>query len=341
MRVSQLTVQNFRSYEKRTFELGERTLIEGKNGSGKSNLLEALYLLAVGKSFRADTDREMLAWEQSVGRIKGVLTDGRELEIVLTDGTVAASRKRFLVNGVGKRMADFVGQIRAVLFAPETMELVTGSPSTRRRYLDFVLSQKDREYRRSLSAYEKGLRQRNKILEKIRDGFAQRTQLFFWDNLLIKNGDYITLARGMYLANLRDVRYQIEYDKSVISPERIAQYEHEEVAAAATLVGPHRDDFILKQEDRELAKYGSRGEQRMGVLWLKLAEWDYLKEGEELPLLLLDDIFSELDTRHRDEVTALIERHVAGGGQVVMTTAETDLTLPPQWNLIRLGPDSQ
>ena len=97
---------------------------------------------------------------------------------------------------------DFVGKMRAVLFAPQDMELITGSPSHRRKYLDFVICQMDREYRRCLISYEKGLRQRNKLLSLIRDGLASRTQLYFWDKLLIKNGDYITLKRGEYLQNL-------------------------------------------------------------------------------------------------------------------------------------------
>lgn len=303
--IQKIALQNFRSYEKRDFDLGKKTIIIGENGAGKSNLLEAIYLLATGKSFRADRDSEMLKYGQSFAIVK---TDN--LQITITD------RKKFEVNGIPRRQIDFVGNLRTVLFCPQDMELIVGSPSTRRRYLDFVISQVDREYRRCLISYEKGLRQRNKLLEMIREGLAQRSQLFFWDKLLIKNGEYISLKRSEYLSNLA------EYDKSVISEERLKQYELQEVAAGTTLVGPHRDDFIVNLNSRDVSKYGSRGEQRMAVLGLKKKEIEYL--GGD-PILLLDDIFSELDHRHREEVMNLVNDY---RGQVIITTADRHL-LPP------------
>ena len=224
-----------------------------------------------------------------------------------------AERKGFEVNGVPRRMMDFVGNLKAVMFGPQDMELVTGSPSGRRRYLDFVISQVDREYRRCQISYEKGLRQRNKLLDLIRDGMASRNQLYFWDKLLIKNGEYITGKRGDYLRDLA------EYDKSVISEMRLKQYEVEEVAAGSTLVGPHRDDFIINLDGKDVSKFGSRGEQRMMVWKLKQKEIEYLGGS---PVLLLDDIFSELDHMHREEVAGLIKSYL---GQVIMTSADEHL----------------
>lgn len=311
-----ISLQNFRSYEKRTFEFGDKTIIVGENGAGKSNIIEAVYLLAVGKSFRADRDTEMVAYGQQFSNLNSQISNNDQitnLQITITD------RKKFEVNGVPRRQIDFVGNLRAVLFCPQDMELVTGSPGGRRRYLDFVISQMDREYRRCLISYEKGLRQRNKLLEMIRENLAQRSQLYFWDKLLIKNGEYITLKRGEYLTGLA------EYDKSIISETRLAQYEMEEVAAATTLVGPHRDDFIIKIQDsrskvqKDVSKFGSRGEQRMVVLGLKRKEIEYLGGN---PLLLLDDIFSELDHKHREEVMNLAKNY---SGQVIMTTADRHL----------------
>jgi len=211
--------------------------------------------------------------------------------------------------------------------------LVTGSPSIRRRYLDFVISQADREYRRSLISYEKGVRQRNKLLDLIRDNLATRNQLYFWDKLLIKNGEYMSLKRGEFLAVTGFV-----YDKSVISESRLGQYEQEEVAAGATLVGPHRDDFILEYKSgrageykRDVSKYGSRGEQRMAVWWLKQCEMKYL--GGE-PVLLLDDIFSELDHKHRGEVVEFVKKYP---GQVVITSADEHLVpVEKDWTIIRM-----
>lgn len=334
MCLQRVVLQNFRSYSKAEFDFSSVTVVVGENGSGKSNLMEAIYLLATGKSFRADRDSEMVLYNAQYSMLNAQIDD-ISLQVTITD------RKKFEVNGVARRQIDFVGKLRAVLFSPQDLELVTGSPSGRRRYLDFVISQMDREYRRCLISYEKGLRQRNKLLDLLHEGLADKNQLFFWDRLLIKNGEYITKLREAYLADLAEsanLAYRAEYDRSVISEARLKQYELEEVAAAATLVGPHRDDFVIqilnskfenpnKSEIQnhkylDVSRYGSRGEQRMAVLWLKRGEIRYLGEN---PLLLLDDIFSELDHKHREEVSRLVDQHRQAGGQVVLTAAETNL----------------
>ena len=309
--LNKISLTNFRNYEKREFEFGKNNIVIGNNGVGKSNLLEAIYLLATGKSFRADNDMEMIVYGQQFS-----IVSSENLQITITD------RKKFEVNGIPRRMIDFVGNMRAVLFAPQDMELISGSPGYRRRYLDFVITQTDREYRRSLISYEKGLRQRNKLLSLIREGLPQRHQLYFWDHLLIKDGEYLTLARQKYLGDLGDkgdVGYRAIYDKSIITEERLKQYEVEEVASATTLVGPHRDDFQITSEGKDVSKFGSRGQQRMAVLWLKQGEIRFL--GGD-PILLLDDIFSELDHGHREEVMKLVSDY---GGQVIATTADEHL----------------
>ena len=328
-----LALQNFRSYSKKTFVFSPlTTLIVGPNTAGKTNILEAIMFLATGKSFRADQDREAIAWGEELSRMNAkcqMLNDKCELELVLTSGEVQGQQaplKKYLINGVPRRQVDFVGNLRAVLFWPEHLELVTDSPSLRRKYLDSVLVQVDREYRRNLLSYERGLRQRNRLLDLINEGKAGRGQLLFWNQLLIKAGGYITEKRGEYIhfvneCPMSNVQYQIEYDKSVISEGRLEQYKDEEVAAKATLVGPHRDDFTIFKDEKELSKYGSRGEQRLAVLWLKLAELAYIeKEAGDRPVLLLDDIFSELDDEHRELVVDLI-----GKQQTILTSADRDI----------------
>jgi DNA replication and repair protein RecF len=328
MFITKLGLQNFRNYKKQIVKFGKKMVAVGENGSGKSNLLEAIYMIATGKSFRADREDEVISYGEETANIECTV-DGMQLRIFLSDGTTGVTRKRFEINGVPKRMMDFVGNFRAVMFGPQDLELVTGSPGIRRRYLDFVISQMDREYRRCLVSYEKGLRQRNKLLERIREGLAYRNQLFFWDRLLIKNGEYITDKREEYLGKLNSftkTSFNSKYDKSVISEIRLKQYEAEEVAAATTLVGPHRDDFWVESDGRDVSKYGSRGEQRMAVLWLKQGELKYLTAGEEMPVTLLDDIFSELDHPHRDVVLEMVNIQVKNGGQVIMTTADEHMT---------------
>lgn len=324
MSLVDLTVQNFRSYTQTSFTFDANiNLIVGANAVGKTNILEAVTLLSTGKSFRAGTDREMIRWSESVARIDAHTSDGTELKIQLTGGEEADKRtplKRFFVNGVARRSLDFVGYVPSTLFWPEDLDIVTGSPSIRRRFLDMVLTQTDREYRRNLVSYERGVRQRNRVLEAINSGRAQRSQLLFWDQLLISAGQYITDARAAFLSYVNtfpmsDHAFLAEYDKSVISPARLEQYAQEEVAAKSTLVGPHRDDMhILSKnhgastsgEFRDIAKYGSRGEQRLAVLWVKLAQMAFIETNVgQRPVLLLDDIFSELDSEHRNLVASI------------------------------------
>ncbi|TSC54022.1 MAG: DNA replication and repair protein RecF [Microgenomates group bacterium LiPW_16] len=330
-----LDLANFRNFKENSFSFSPNTtLILGPNTSGKTNILEAIYLLATGHSFRAEVEREMIRYGKEMSNVKCSAEGGsnREtLEIILTTGEVMrakTAKKFYKVNGVGKRMVDFVGLVRSVLFWPEDLNLVTNSPSLRRKYLDLTLSQVDREYRRSLLSYEKGLRQRNKLLEKIRDEGASRSQLLFWDQLLVKNGglltdkriEFIEFVNNLHLSTL-NLQFKLGYDKSVISADRLEQYAQEEVAVGATLVGPHRDDFKFLLDLRDLSCFGSRGEQRLAVLWLKLCELEFIsqKTGER-PILLLDDIFSELDHEHRKHVLELIPQQ-----QTIITT--TDLHL--------------
>jgi DNA replication and repair protein RecF len=334
--ISKLRLSSFRNFKTKLLEFSPKTtVIIGPNASGKTNILEGLFVLSSGKSFRAHTEEEMINYSKDLARVKArVNQDGetKDLEAVLTRGFIdigktapeKVARKKLIVDGISKRLIDFAGNLRVALFGPWDLDLVTESPSLRRRFLDTVLSQVDREYRRASLSYEKGLRQRNRLLLRIRDEGITRSQLLFWDKLLIKNGDYISTAREEFInfvnltPPLDSEVFSLEYDKSAISEARLEQYAEEEVAAATTLVGPHRDDFIFSRARRDLARFGSRGEQRMGVLWLKLAELKFIEEKVGArPTLLLDDIFSELDHKHRDIVMA-----ASRDQQTIITTAD-------------------
>lgn len=333
--IQKVKLTDFRNFKSKIINFSDNiTVIVGPNASGKTNILESLFLLATGKSFKAKVEEETVNYDKDIARVKGKLLSELILEITLTRGFIdigndhpeRVARKKLEVNGVGKRLVDFAGNFKVVLFGPWDLDLVTESPSVRRKFMDTVLSQVDREYRRSVLSYEKGLRQRNKLLYRIREEGISRSQLTFWNQLLIKNGDYISRAREEFISfvnaqkSLNDQLFKLEYDKSAISEGRLEQYAEEEVYAATTLVGPHRDDFIFKKDEksRDLAAYGSRGEQRMGVLWLKMSELNFIEEKTfERPTLLLDDIFSELDHEHRGIVMKLSKKQ-----QTIITTAD-------------------
>lgn len=341
MLIRSIMLHNFRSFSKASFKFSpQTTVIVGPNTSGKTNLLEGIYLLGTGKSFRANIEEEMIKNASDFARVTGRVDSGGEeknLEVFL--GREKNKKKKLAINRLAKRLVDYQGTLRVVLFGPWDLNLITDSPSARRKFLDNVLSQVDREYRRSLLSYEKGLRSRNRLLEYIREGGANRSQLLFWDQLLIKNGDYIAREREEFIAFANNFQFstfnfQLEYDRSAISQARLAQYAEEEVMAGATLVGPHRDDVVFKiKNDKNLAIYGSRGEQRMCILWLKLTELAFIeKVSGEKPVLLLDDIFSELDHRHREIVMQIIQKHQSpalyGAGQTIITTADPHTIAP-------------
>jgi len=292
----------------------------------------------------------MIRYGEEIARVNGTIKQLNnetmtQLEITLTGGEVQGKRvakKLYKVNDVGRRMIDFVGNLKVVIFRPEDSQLILGSPSIRREYLDSVLEQVDAEYRRSSLVYKKGLRQRNKLLDFIRDGKAQTTQLEYWNRLLVKNGELISQKReeliGFYNEAMNQLNGKtikqfnnltIEYDKSPITEMRLQKYAAAELALGATLVGPHRDnlrfkigDLRKKKIDRDLALFGSRGEQRMALLALKLSELAFVtqKSDGDRPVLLLDDIFSELDHQHREIVLSIIE-----GQQTIITTADIHL----------------
>lgn len=325
--IHKVRLQNFRNLPDSVFEFSnETTVIIGPNASGKTNLLEAIYLLSAGRSFKANLEIDLVKEGSDFARVKGLIDEDMKLEIVIS----REKGKRFLINGVSKRMVDFISNLKVVLFGPWDMDLVTSSPSLRRRFLDALLSQVDKEYRRAILSYEKGLRARNKLLLRIREENLSRSQLMFWDQLLIKNGDFVSRKREEFInfVNSFDDKslmkdWRLVYDKSSISKERLLRYADAEIAAATTLVGPHRDDFIFYGGDKELANFGSRGEQRMAVLWLKLAELKYIElTTNQKPTLLLDDIFSELDEKHRESVFRISKNQ-----QTIITTADPDFVI--------------
>jgi DNA replication and repair protein RecF len=358
MNLKQLKLLDFRSYKNKSLQFSkEINVIWGGNATGKTNLLEAIYLLSLGESFKARKIDEMVRFGNEWGRVSGVVEDGdgeKRLEIMITKGEINGKRvakRKFVVDDASKRRVDYVGNMPVVLFRPEDLEILSGSPDGRRSFLDRILFQVDVEYVRSFGVYGQALKRRNKILDAIREGVANKHSLTFWNGLLVKHGQVLTEKRSELIGFINHLwdrsdlfnGLSVEYDKSTISEKRLEQYKNEELAAGYTLVGPHKDDLAVEMKmgqngktgkKRDLGKYGSRGEQRMAILALKMGEIYYLEEQlNEKPILLLDDIFSELDKGHEEEVLRVME-----GRQVMVTTADVkDLDLFGDVNKIKLS----
>lgn len=330
MYVEKLYLQDFRQFAQASWELSpELTLVVAPNGSGKTTLLEALALLATGKSFRAGKTAEMIRFDQEIGRCFALTDDGVRLGVTLTGGMVGERRtqqKYFQLDQTKKRQADFVGNLLTVVFRPEDLRLVEGASNRRRDYLDGPLELTSNVYRQARRAYEAALVRRNKTLKAIKEEALDPGMLHLWDEQLLEHGTIVHQYRQQYVDFVNQKvpfarPYRLVYDHSIVNEARLTQYQNAEIASGHSLIGPHRDDMQIKAmldgKEVDLAVYGSRGQQRLAVLWLKLAELVYLEQKTgRVPILLLDDIFSELD----EEAQALVLEQVGKQTSVITST---------------------
>lgn len=335
--VDSLEIQNFRGLKKLEIEFSPLTLIFGANGSGKTSVLESIRLISTGKSDRESSSSEMINWDSDITKVKITASqlDFSEALLTLTKGYLEfgsvvkpTPKKRLLIDGVPKRPSDFVGRLPSVIFSPDDMDYFSKGPSVRRSAADAVLSQVSSGYRSSLSVYTKALSSRNSLLKRIREGKSRLMELEWWDDLIVKKAEVIELGRKKWVEHVNENRafggsqYRFDYLQSKIDPSRLKEYQYREIASGTTLIGPHRDDFCLHSQlgdqMRMLEKFGSRGQQRMGVLWLKSREIEFLNSYNKKPILLLDDIMSELDDEHRVVVLGFTQSL-----QTLVTTSET------------------
>lgn len=258
-------------------------------------------------------------------------------------------RKQVRVNGVARRSAEVVGQINVVLFTAQDIELATGKPALCRRYLDVVNCQLDRVYLRSLQRYQKVLVQRNHLLRLLQEGEAQPDQLDFWDGELVKSGSYLVQQRRRLVEALdrhaREIHrgisggaedLQVAYAPSVAGDGGLTQIEggfrealegrrKREILQGVTLAGPHRDSLTFMVNGTDVTRFGSRGQQQTVVLSLKMAEAGHIRaEVGDHPVILLDDVFSELDSRRRKHLLGLVALHQ----QVLITATDLDCFEP-------------
>ncbi len=328
-----LSLQNFRNYKKSEFLLSPKTtIIIGPNAIGKSNLIEAIYVLLTGKGNRSD-DKACIQFGKQVARVAGKISDTEgetmDLEVVFSEMTNIFKRK-YLVNKVAKKRTDFADFIPTVHFSPIDLDIVDGQPGVRRKFLDEAIEAVDRDYRQSLTVYIKALKQRNALIKDVQEtGSRDEERFVYWDNLLIKNGQRISRKRAEFIdyVNKREMDlfdFILDYDSSEISIARLEKYKNAEIGAGVTLVGPHRDDVLVKAKSgEEFRNFGSRGQQRLIALELKLAQIALIKERlDKDPILLLDDIFSELDEKNIGRVLDLMNKY-----QTVATTTHKEFVI--------------
>lgn len=343
MRLLSLTLESFRSYQSLELSLDPResiTVLLGDNATGKTNLLEAISVLALLHSPRRAEDADLITWEQTHYRIAGrcARDAGEELALEVVSQVYPRKQRVCFVSGVRTPAMRYVGLLPLVTFTPDQLSLFTGPPALRRHLLDTLLSQASPSYRTALAEYDRAMKQRNSLLRLIREGLEKPHSLDPWDEKLSLLGALITVDRlqlfeTLEMTMLRELTALGEKPQSAhflymrrgegqkeaeIREELLQNLRHfreRDCEMLATSVGPHRDDWVLEVNGRDIATFGSRGQQRAAVLALLLLQASFLemRTGEK-PVLLLDDVFSEFDERHRTSVL-----HAFTGNQVIVT----------------------
>src|SRR3954470_6477202 len=344
VRVTRLSLRNFRSYEAAEVRLGPGlTVVTGPNGAGKTNLLEAIYFACTGRSCRTANEREVVRFGAAVTRLElDAERDGESHRI--TVGFEPGEAKRLQVDGATvDRLTDAAARPLVSVFLPDRLELVLGAPALRRAHLDQVIAALWPARVGTRRAYTAALAQRNALIAAIRAGRAGRGSLPAWDLELARHGVALTADRAAAVAELAAPfaataeALGLEAGAEVAYRPRSRAARAEELAAELaervegdlergfTGHGPHRDELVVRRDGRELRTYGSRGQQRLSLLALLLAERSVLAaERGASPLMLLDDVTSELDALRRERLVELLR---AAGGQSVIAT--TDLAHVP------------
>ena len=341
MYVSKLTLSNFRNYGEQTLELNNGlNIVYGANAEGKTNLLESIYVMSVGKSPRAVKDRELIKWGEDAAYIRADIVKkyaGHKIEIYID-----SSRKRIAVDGLPvARIGELMGTLNVVYFSPDELRIIKQSPNERRRFIDISLAQQSKLYYYTLVRYNKVLAARNKLLK---DGRDVSSTLPVWDEQLAQYGAGLIYMRRQYVNMLAEYartkheslslgreRLDITYDtqcdgesQDELREQLLALYKagaDRDIRLYYTTNGPHRDDMVIRADGIDLRKYGSQGQQRTAALSLKLAELQVFKANTgEYPVLLLDDVLSELDSDRRRALMQSTE-----GVQTVLTCTEYDL----------------
>lgn len=351
MRITRLALKGFRNYKALDIGLSEEvTLLSGKNAQGKTNLLEGIYALSAGRSFRAAKDSEMVGWEEEAAWAKGWVKGGHA-DFTVAFSVSSSGRKVARLNDVEKiRPSELTEIFNVVAFIPDDLDLVKGSPAERRRFLDLHISQLSGIYREKLITYAKALAEKNALLKAYHETEGAHDLLEIYNEKLVEMGSSIIAMRMRAIKELSpkasgtysyiagtDERLSVSYLPSVEAGEdadeagisrvfarKLSVLKPAEIARGGSLAGPQRDDVSLAVDGREASAFGSQGQQRTVAVSLKLAEADIItqKRGDS-PVVLLDDVLSELDEGRKER---LIARFV-GRCQTIITATDAECAM--------------
>ena len=340
MKIKKLSLFQFRNYERAEFApCPGVTVLYGANAQGKTNLLEALVLCCLGRSHRTNKDLDLIRFGQAMARVRAVY-EGNEgaQEILVCLSASEGKKKEVRLNQTPmKRIGELMGHINVVLFSPEDLRLIKDGPESRRRFLDMEISQQQPAYFYALQRYQRALTQRNELLKKIADSAsgALFSTLAEWDALLAAAGGEIISRRKAFIGRLSEAAKEAHFSLSGGKEELTLRYaakaqdalelenflrasRKEDMRRMTTTVGPHRDDLTVLINGRDARLFGSQGQQRTAALSLKLSEIEVMRRDlQRSPILLLDDVMSELDVSRRNMLLSSI-----GGVQTVITCTD-------------------
>lgn len=318
MIIQSLELENFRNYGTLSVHFDSGTnILYGDNAQGKTNILEAVYLSATTKSHKGSKDKDLINFGSEEAHIRTyVMKDGLENRV---DMHLRKNKsKGIAINGQKiKKAADLLGLLNVVFFSPEDLSIIKNGPSERRRFVDMELCQLDSVYLHNLNHYNKIVNQRNRLLKDLYANPGLKDTLFLWDSQLAAFGQKIIERRNTFISQLNEIIYglhlkltggkeelQIVYEPDVLAldfEEKLQKCQERDIRLKQTSIGPHRDDFSFAVGTVDIRKFGSQGQQRTAALSLKLAEIELVKKmTKDVPLLLLDDVLSELDSNRQN-----------------------------------------
>ncbi len=329
MKITNLKIQNFRNYlNQNTNFLNNTNIIIGKNGSGKTNLVEAIYILAFTKSFRGSNDKVVINQETKFTKIKGIINENKvtdNYEFYLTD-----DKKEVKKNNSVLKQSDYVSNINVVLFNPDDLKIIKDSPSERRKFMNLEISQINNDYLKAINYYNKLIKQRNNYLKTIYvNGNSSLEYLDILTDKIIEYGIKIHKIRKEYLnkinvlfmnyyykiTGIRNIKLEYKSDFNNKTKEEITKKYRKlidrDVVLGKTTFGIHHDDFVILFNNQDIKDYGSEGQQKNAIISIKLSEVDLIKTIKgTYPILILDDLFSELDKYKINNILKYLKKSI-------------------------------